>query len=87
MGHTRKRHYDRYTLAYKQQAVRLASHPDVMAKDVAESLGLHPVRSSFGSVDTLIQLIRRFTLSLSQNQRAEFAGVPNCCDASAESDA
>jgi transposase len=43
MGHTRKRHYDRYTLAYKQQAVKLASHPDVMAKDVAESLGLHPV--------------------------------------------
>ncbi|WP_035528349.1 transposase [Haliea salexigens] len=43
MGHTRKRNYDRYTLAYKQQAVRLASHPDVKSKDVADSLGIHPV--------------------------------------------
>tara|TARA_R110002124_G_C8958892_1_gene513900 strand:- start:3023 stop:3394 length:372 start_codon:yes stop_codon:yes gene_type:complete len=43
MGQTRKRHYDRYTLAYKLQAVKLANHPGVMAKDVAESLGLHPV--------------------------------------------
>lgn len=43
MGQTRKRNYDRYTLAYKLQAVMLASHPGVKAKDVAESLGLHPV--------------------------------------------
>lgn len=43
MGHTRKRHYDRYTLAYKLQAVKLANHPDVRSKDVAESLGIHPV--------------------------------------------
>ena len=43
MGQTRKRHYDRYTLAYKLQAVRLANHPDVKSKDVAESLGIHPV--------------------------------------------
>ncbi|GAB3284824.1 transposase [Parahaliea aestuarii] len=43
MGQTRKRNYDRYTLAYKLQAVRLASYPDVKTKDVAESLGLHPV--------------------------------------------
>lgn len=43
MGHTRKRHYDRYTLAYKLQAVRLANHPDVKSKDIAESLGIHPV--------------------------------------------
>lgn len=43
MGQTRKRHYDRYTLAYKLQAVKLANHPGVMAKDVAESLGIHPV--------------------------------------------
>ena len=35
MGQTRKRHYDRYTLAYKLQAVKLANHPGVMAKDVA----------------------------------------------------
>ncbi len=43
MGHTKKRNYDRYTLAYKRQAVKLANHPDVMSKDVAESLGIHPV--------------------------------------------
>lgn len=43
MGQTKKRNYDRYTLAYKLQAVKLANHPDVMAKDVADSLGIHPV--------------------------------------------
>ena len=43
MGHNRKRNYDRYTLAYKLQAVKLANHPDVRSKDVAESLGIHPV--------------------------------------------
>ena len=43
MGHTKKRNYDRYTLAYKLQAVKLANHPDVMSKDVADSLGIHPV--------------------------------------------
>jgi transposase len=43
MGQTKKRNYDRYTLAFKLQAVKLANHTDVMAKDVAESLGIHPV--------------------------------------------
>jgi transposase len=43
MGQTKKRNYDRYTLAFKLQAVKLANHPDVMSKDVAESLGIHPV--------------------------------------------
>lgn len=43
MGHTRKRNYDRYTLAYKLQAVKLANHADVKSKDIAESLGIHPV--------------------------------------------
>ena len=43
MGQTKKRKYDRYTLAYKRQAVKLANHPDVRSKDVAESLGIHPV--------------------------------------------
>ena len=43
MGQTRKRHYDRYTLEYKRQAVKLANNPNVMAKDIAESLGIHPV--------------------------------------------
>jgi transposase len=43
VGHTRKRNYDRYTLAYKLQAVKLANHPDVKSKDIAESLGIHPV--------------------------------------------
>lgn len=43
MGQTKKRNYDRYTLAYKLQAVNLANHPDVKSKDVAQSLGIHPV--------------------------------------------
>ena len=42
MGQTKKRNYDRYTLAFKLQAVKLANHPTVMAKDIAESLGIHP---------------------------------------------
>lgn len=43
MGQTKKRNYSRYTLAYKLQAVKLANHPEVRSKDVAESLGLHQV--------------------------------------------
>ncbi len=43
MGQTKKRNYDRYTLAFKLQAVRLANHPNVMAKDIAEALGIHTV--------------------------------------------
>lgn len=43
MGQTRKRNYDRYTLDFKLQAVRMANHPDVMSKAVAQSLGIHPV--------------------------------------------
>ncbi|MGY8815254.1 MAG: hypothetical protein ACKVHQ_11170 [Gammaproteobacteria bacterium] len=44
MGQTKKRHYDRYTLDFKLQAVRMANHPDVMSKAVVESLDLHPGR-------------------------------------------
>ena len=43
MGQTRKRNYDRYTLDFKLQAVKMANHPDVMSKAIAESLGIHPV--------------------------------------------
>lgn len=43
MGQTQSRHYNRYTLEFKQQAVKLANHPEVRAKDVAESLGIHEV--------------------------------------------
>lgn len=43
MGQTKKRNYDRYTLEFKQQAVKLANMPDVMSKDIAEGLGIHPV--------------------------------------------
>lgn len=43
MGHTKKRHYERYTLAYKQQAVRLTEHPGVSTKDIAEAMGIHVV--------------------------------------------
>jgi len=43
MGQTKKRHYDRYTLEFKEQAVRLADHPNVTAMDIADSLGIHVV--------------------------------------------
>ncbi len=43
MGHTRKRHYDQYSLAYKLNAILLVSSPDILAKDVAENLGIHPI--------------------------------------------
>jgi len=43
MGQTKKRNYDRYTLDFKLQAVRMANHPDVMSKAIAESLGIHTV--------------------------------------------
>ena len=43
MGQTQKRNYDRYTLDFKLQAVRMANHPDVKSKAIAESLGIHPV--------------------------------------------
>lgn len=43
MGQTKKRNYDRYTLAYKQQAVRLTETLSVTIKEVAESLGIHEV--------------------------------------------
>jgi transposase len=43
MGRTNTKNNQRYTLEFKQQAVKLASHPNVMAKDIAESLGIHPV--------------------------------------------
>ena len=43
MGLTKKRNYDRYTLDFKLQAVRMANHPDVMSKAIAESLGIHSV--------------------------------------------
>lgn len=39
MGHTHKRYCDRYTLAFKLRAVKLANHPDVQAKDIAEGQG------------------------------------------------
>lgn len=43
MGQTKKRNYDRYTLTFKLQAVKLANHPDVRSKDIAEALDIHPV--------------------------------------------
>ena len=43
MGQTKKRNYDRYTLVFKQQAVKLADHPNVKALDIAEGLETHPV--------------------------------------------
>ena len=43
MGQTKKRQYDRYTLDFKLQSVKLANNPNVKAKDIAESLGIHTV--------------------------------------------
>jgi len=43
MGQTNKRNYDRYTLAFKLQAVRLADTLNVTAIEVADALDIHPV--------------------------------------------
>ena len=43
MPKTKSKTYKRYTLEFKLQAVRLAAMPDVKAKDIAASLGIHPV--------------------------------------------
>lgn len=43
MGKTIKRKYDRYTLSFKLQAIKLSDHPGITAIEVAESLGIHPV--------------------------------------------
>ncbi|MBT2971889.1 MAG: transposase [Candidatus Thiodiazotropha sp. (ex Ctena orbiculata)] len=61
MGLTRKRHYDRYTLEFKKIVVKLADHPGVMAKEVAETLGLHPV------------MVYRWQM---EDRRGEFRGNP-----------
>lgn len=43
MGKTIKTKYERYTLSFKLQAIKLADHPEITAVAVAESLGIHPV--------------------------------------------
>ena len=35
--------YDSYSLDFKRMAVALTLHPDILAIDIAEKLGLHPV--------------------------------------------
>lgn len=34
---------NRYSNEFKIKAVQLADHPDILAKDVAEDLGVHPI--------------------------------------------
>lgn len=43
MGQTKKRHYDRYTLSFKLQAVRLSNTLSVTSKEIAAALGIHEV--------------------------------------------
>ncbi len=43
MGLTKSKNYFAYTLAYKIHAVKLTHEKGVKARDVAESLGIHPV--------------------------------------------
>lgn len=43
MRSDKKEIHQRYTLAFKLNAVRLTEHPNVVTKDVAEALGIHPV--------------------------------------------
>ncbi len=43
MGLTNSKNYFTYTLAYKIHAVKQTQKKGVKAKDVAESLGIHPV--------------------------------------------
>ena len=35
--------YDRYTVEFNRLAVALTLHPDILANEVAEHLGIHPV--------------------------------------------
>lgn len=42
MARTIHRTHERYTLIFKQQAVRLSNHPNVRVKDIAEALNIHP---------------------------------------------
>lgn len=43
MGITKKKHYESYTLAFKVKAVKESNKKGVMAIDVADALGIHPV--------------------------------------------
>lgn len=43
MAKTKSKNYNRYTLEFKLQAVRLAAQPDVKSQDIAAGLGIHPV--------------------------------------------
>lgn len=43
MGQTKSKHHEGYTMAFKLQAVRLADTLNVMAIEVADCLGIHPV--------------------------------------------
>lgn len=69
MGHTRKRHYDQYSLAYKLHAVLLASQPGVLAKNVATSLGIHPVMLYRWCMEYRKDTL--FTLPLMKNNQIE----------------
>lgn len=42
MARTIKRAYARYSESFKAEAVRLASQPDILVQDVAQSLDIHP---------------------------------------------
>lgn len=43
MPKTISKEYDRYTVEFKRLAVALTLHPDILALEVAEHLGTHPV--------------------------------------------
>lgn len=42
MARTIKRAYARYSESFKAEAVRLASQPEILVQDVAQSLDIHP---------------------------------------------
>lgn len=43
MPRTLSKKYDSYTNEFKRLAVALSHHPDILAMDVAQRLGIHPV--------------------------------------------
>ena len=43
MPRTLSQERDRYDNAFKRLAVLLTHHPDILAQDIANSLGIHPV--------------------------------------------
>lgn len=71
MPKTISKEYSRYTNEYKRLAVLLTYHPDILATDVANNLGIHPV------------MLYRWRMEM---KNGEIPGKPSLNDIHAETD-